>query len=156
MLSKEAIEKIRAIGKQYPDKRSVVMSALWTVQREKDGNLTKEDLEDIAGILDLGPVEVQAAATFYTMYHVVEPVGKYHIQVCRNISCSLLGADAIIERLEKTLKIKPGEITVDRKYSLTTVECLGSCGTAPMMQINDDYYENLTVERVDEIIKGLE
>lgn len=155
MLSEDTIEKIRAIENQYPDKRSLVMGALWAVQRESGGDITKEDLEDIAGILDMGPVEVQAAATFYTMYHVVEPVGKYHIQVCRNISCSLLGAEAIIEHLEKSLNTRIGEITENKKFSLTTVECLGSCGTAPMMQINDDYYENLTIEKVDEILKGL-
>ena len=156
MLTEKTIEKIRTIGHQYPDKRSLVMNALWMVQRERGGDITKEDLEDIAGILDISPVEVQAAATFYTMYHVAEPLGKYHIQVCRSISCSLLDADNIIAHLEKILDIRAGEVTVDKKFSLTTVECLGSCGTAPMMQINDDYYEGLTIERVDEIIRGLE
>jgi NADH-quinone oxidoreductase subunit E len=155
MLSSDAIEKIRAIENLYPDKRSLVMSALWMVQRKSGGSLTREDLKDIAMLLDMNPVEVQAAATFYTMYHVVEPVGTYHIQVCRNISCWLLGAETIIEHLEKTFNIKTGAITDDQKYSLVTVECLGSCGTAPMMQINDYYYENLTLKNVDNIIKGL-
>ena len=89
------------------------------------------------------------------MYNVVDPVGKYHIQVCRNISCWLLGAEKIIAHIEKILDIKTGGTTADKRFSLKTVECLGSCGTAPMMQINDDYYENLTFESVDQILKNL-
>jgi NADH-quinone oxidoreductase subunit E len=156
MLTEKMTEKIRALEHQYPDKRSLVMGAMWEVQRARGWKLTKADLEDIARILDISPVEVQAAASFYTMYSVVEKIGaRYHIQVCQNISCTLLGAETLLEHLEKTLGIKPGEITRDKRFSLTTVECLGSCGTAPMMQINDDYYENLTVEKVDEILKQL-
>lgn len=152
MLTETMIEKIQALEALYPDKRSLVMGALWVVQRTRGWKLTRKDLEDIAEFLNISPVEVQAVATFYTMYNVIEPIGRYHIQICQNISCSLLGAELLIEHLEKVLSIKPGEITEDKKFSLTTVECLGSCGTAPMMQINDDYYENLTVERVDEIL----
>jgi NADH-quinone oxidoreductase subunit E len=101
-------------------------------------------------------VEAQAAASFYSMYNIVDKVGgRYHIQVCHNISCSLLGADDLIGHLGKTLGIRPGETTPDSRFSLTTVDCLGSCGTAPMMQVNDDYYENLTVEKLDEIIQRL-
>ena len=107
------------------------------------------------GLLDINPVEVQAAATFYTMYNVISAVGRYHIQVCQNISCTLLDAEQIIGHLEKSLGIKSGQTTADGKFSLTTVECLGSCGTAPMMQINDDYYENLTAEKVDRILETL-
>ncbi len=153
MLTEKMIEKIQALQDKYPDKRSLVMGALWEVQRTRGWKLTQEDLEDIAELLDISPVEVQAVASFYTMYNVVEPMGRYHIQVCQNISCTLLDAEHIIEYLENKLGIKPGETTEDKKFSLTTVECLGSCGTAPMMQINDDYYENLTVERTNEILK---
>ena len=147
------IEEIKALEDQYPDKRSLVMGALWVVQRTRGWKLTKEDLEDIAELLDIGPVEVQAVASFYTLYNVVAPMGRYHIQVCQNISCSLLGAEHLVGHLEKVLNIKTGETSEDKKFSLSTVECLGSCGTAPMMQINDDYYENLTVERANEILK---
>ena len=150
------IEKIRALEHMYPDKRSLVTGALWEVQRARGWKLTKEDLADIAKILDISPVEVQAAASFYTMYNIVEEIGgRFHIQVCQNISCTLLGAEDLLAHLEKTLGIKPGETTPDKRFSLTTVECLGSCGTAPMMQVNDDYYENLTVEKVDEILAQL-
>ena len=156
MLTEKMREKIRALEHKYPDKRSLVMGALWEVQRSRGWKLTKEDLEDIAKILDISPVEVQAAASFYTLYNVVEKIGgRYHIQFCQNISCTLLGAEHLLEHLKTTLGIKPGETTRDKRFSLTTVECLGSCGTAPMMQINDDYYENLTVEKVDEILERL-
>jgi len=152
MLTEAMIEEIKALEKLYPDKRSQVMGALWVVQRSRAWKLTKADLEDVAELLDISPVEVQAVATFYTMYNVIEPMGRYHIQVCQNISCTLLGAENLIAHLEKTLGIKPGETTADQKFSITTVECLGSCGTAPMMQINDDYYESLTVDKIDEIL----
>lgn len=155
MIPEETLQKIRATQSMYPDKRSLVMGALWTVQRDTGGSLTKEDLEEIAEILEIGPVEVQAAATFYTMYNVVKPVGKYHIQVCRNLSCSLLGAENLLAHLEESLGIKVGETSPDGKFSLATVECLGSCDTAPMMQINDDYYENLDTGKVNEILKRL-
>ena len=156
MLPEATLQKIRALESVYPDQRSLVMAALWAVQRDKGGSLAKEDLEDIAAMLALSPVEVQAAATFYTMYNVVKPVGKYHIQVCRNISCSLLGAEHLLAHLEESLGLKVGETSPDGKFSLATVECLGSCDTAPMMQINDDYYENLDAEKVNAILKGLE
>ena len=155
MITKETLAKIKALESIYPDKQSTVMGALWAVQREAGGHLTKEDLEAIAAVLDMSPVEVQAAASFYTMYNVVRPVGKYHIQVCRNISCALLGAEGVIAHLEKRLGIKAGETTADRIFSLTTVECLGSCGTAPMMQINDEYYENLDAGQIDTILKEM-
>jgi NADH-quinone oxidoreductase E subunit len=156
MLTEKMIENIRALEHKYPDKRSLVMSAMWEVQRARGWKMTKTDLEDIAEILDISPVEVQAAASFYTMYSVVEEIGgRYHIQVCHNISCTLMGAENILAHIQKTLAIRPGETTADNRFSLSTVECLGSCGTAPMMQINDDYYENLTVEKVDEILKQL-
>jgi NADH-quinone oxidoreductase E subunit len=155
MVSEKTLATIKALKRNYPDGRSVVMGALWAVQRDNQGTLTKADLEEIAGLFEISPVEVQAVASFYTMYNVLRPVGKYHIQVCQNISCSLLGAEHLITHLEKVLGIKRGETTRDRKYSLTTVECLGSCGTAPMMQINDDYHEDLTVARIDDILSHL-
>jgi len=113
-------------------------------------------MEEIAAILEMQPVEVNAAAAFYTMYNIDKPVGRNHIQVCRNISCSLMGAEHIITHLERALGIKTGETTPDHRFTLSTVECLGSCGTAPMMQVNDEYYENLTEAKVDELLKKME
>jgi NADH:ubiquinone oxidoreductase subunit E len=93
-------------------------------------------------------------ATFYTMYNR-KPVGKYHLQVCRNLSCSLMGAEHLIEHVAGRLGVRPGETTADGKFTLSTVECLGSCGTAPVMQVNDDYYEDLSEDKVDAILDGL-
>lgn len=151
MLSDKAREEIVKSLNKYPNMKSAVMDALRVAQAEK-GHVTKEDMEEIARILEIEPVEVNASAGFYSMYRVEKPTGKYHIQVCRNLSCSLLGAEHIIEHIGRKLGIETGSTTSDKLFTLSTVECLGSCGTAPMMQINDDYYENLTPERVDEII----
>lgn len=153
MLSEQAKQEIQAALKKYHNKRSAVMDALRIAQQENGGHIVKRDMEEIAAILEMQPVEVNAAAAFYTMYNIDKPVGKYHVQVCRNISCSLMGAEHILKHLEKTLGVKTGETTPDHKVTLSTVECLGSCGTAPMMQVNDDYYENLTEAKIDALLK---
>jgi NADH-quinone oxidoreductase subunit E len=155
MFSAKSKEEIAESLKKYPDKKSAVMDLLRIAQKER-GHITKEDMEEIASILDVNPIVVNSAATFYTMYQVDKAVGKHHIWVCRNISCSLLGAEHIMRYLERKLKVKMGETTPDGKFTLDTAECLGSCGTAPMMQIGDDYHENLTEEKIDKILEGLE
>ena len=155
MLSAEAKKELQAALGKYHNKRSAVMEALRIAQRENGGHLTRQAMDEIASILEMRAVEVNAAAAFYTMYNIDKPVGKYHIQVCRNISCSLMGAEHIIKHMENTLGIKTGETTSDKRFTLSTVECLGSCGTAPMMQVNDDYYENLNEARIDELLKGM-
>ncbi|OGP08173.1 MAG: hypothetical protein A3G39_00535 [Deltaproteobacteria bacterium RIFCSPLOWO2_12_FULL_43_16] len=153
MLSNKAIEDIKKAIAKYPKKRSASMDAL-RIAQEESGYLTKEALEQIADMLDMTPVQLNEVAAFYTMYNK-KPVGKHHVQVCTNVSCSLLGSEHIVEFLSKKLGVKKGETTSDKKFTLSEVECLGSCGTAPMMQINDDYYENLTEETIEEILKGL-
>ena len=153
MLSEKVKKDIEALRAKYPTGRSAVMDAMKGAQGEAD-HLTEEDMREIAAILDLEPICVQEMAGFYTMYNRA-PVGKYHVQVCRNISCSLLGAEHIIEHIEKKLGVKTGETTGDKLFTLTLAECLGSCGTAPMMQINEDYYEDLTPEKVDAILDGM-
>jgi NADH-quinone oxidoreductase subunit E len=116
--------------------------------------LSPDVLREVAGILGIPPIAARSVASFYTMYNR-KPVGRYLIQVCTNLSCSLMGAEHIVERLRQKLGIDVGETTPDDLFTLMTVECLGSCGTAPMMQINDDYYENLTEERLDQILAEL-
>lgn len=155
MFSENARKELEAVLKKYPNKRSAVMDALRVAQKENSGHITKDDMQEISRILEMPANEVHAAATFYTMYRVNKPVGKYHIQVCANISCSLMGADHIIKHMERVLRIKTGETTPDSLYTLSTVECLGSCGTAPMMQVNDDYYENLDEKKIDELLGRL-
>ena len=146
-------EKVEKIARKYPERRSALLPALFLAQ-EKYGYLTKETMEEVASILNLQPVQVYEVATFYTMFNK-KPVGKYHVQVCTNVSCSLLGSEMIVDCLKKKLGINSGETTEDKLFTLSEVECLGSCGTAPMMQINDTYYENLTEEKVDNILMEL-
>jgi len=153
MLSENAVKEIKEITTRYPVMRSAVMPALYIVQREY-GYITEEGMREVASILGLRPIQVYEIATFYTMYNK-RPVGKYHIQVCTNISCSLLGAEHIVDFLSRKLGIGVKETTPDNRFTLSTVECLGSCGTAPMMQINDTYYENLTEAKIEEILEGL-
>ena len=153
MLSTKTIENIKKTIAKYPGKKFASMDALMIAQQEC-GYLTEEALRQIADMLDMTPVQLNEVAAFYTMYNK-KPVCKYHIQVCTNVSCSLLGAEHIVEFLSKKIGIKKGETTSDKKFTLSEVECLGSCGTAPMMQINDDYYEDLTDEKIEEILKEL-
>ena len=138
---------------RYPNKRAALLPTLWIAQ-EQFCWLSNEVMEYVAHLLDLPPIKVYEVATFYTMFNK-SPVGKYHIQVCRTLSCELCGKEQIVEHLKKKLGIELGETTPDGKFTLTEVECLGSCGTAPMAQINKDYHENLTTEIVDQLLSEL-
>ena len=109
---------------------------------------------DIAGYFDLHPMEVKEVVTFYTMFNEA-PIGTYHLQVCRSISCFVMGCNRILEHLQSRLGISPGETTPDGLFTLSAVECLGSCGTSPVMQVNEDYYEDLDEEKVDRILDEL-
>ncbi|MEK6779130.1 MAG: NADH-quinone oxidoreductase subunit NuoE [Candidatus Deferrimicrobiota bacterium] len=138
---------------RYPDKEAVILPALYLAQREF-GYVSDEAIVYIADLVGVPPARIEGVATFYTMYNR-KPVGKYHVQICRNISCSLLGAEHLIEHVSKRLGIKPGETTPDGKFTLSKAECLGSCGTAPVMQVNDDYHEDLTQEKIDALLDRL-
>lgn len=153
MLSENVKAEIKQFEGKYPDPKSALLTALHVAQREH-GWLSLEIMRDVAEVMDLPPTEVASVASFYTMFNR-QPVGENLIQVCTNISCSLLGAEHIVEHLKSKLGIDVGETTPDNKFTLVTVECLGSCGTAPMMQINDTYYENLTEEKIDQILAEL-
>ncbi|MBN1212986.1 MAG: NADH-quinone oxidoreductase subunit NuoE [candidate division Zixibacteria bacterium] len=153
ILNDNSKARIRERVGLYPRHKSAILPAL-TIAYHQVGHLNDEVYKEIAKIIKVPYVEVAEAATFYTMFPK-EPVGKYLIQVCHNISCALLGADSLVEYLEQKLDIKKGETTKDNLFTLVTVECLGSCATAPMMQINQDYYENLTREKVDRILEEL-
>ena len=111
-------------------------------------------MKEIAGILRLTPPQVYEVVTFYTMLNL-KPLGKFHIQVCKSLMCALVGSDTLVGWLQARLGIKPGETTADRLFTLSTVECLASCGTGPMMQVNDDYYERITEEKLDRILADL-
>jgi len=151
--SEESEARFEKILSRYPIKRAAVMPALWLAQ-EQFGWISEEVVEYLAERLELSPAYVMGIVSFYTMYYR-RPMGKYHVQVCTNLSCSLVGAESISDCLRQRLRIGFGETTEDGLFSLDEVECLGSCGTAPMMQINDDYWEDLTPEKTVEIIDRL-
>lgn len=136
---------------KYPVKRSAILPLMFIVQRER-GYLDPPGVAYLAKRLDVRITDIWEVATFYSMLNL-KPVGKYHLQVCKTLSCTILGARKIIEHCTARLGIKPGETTDDQLFTLSEVECLGSCGTAPMMQVGFDYYENLSTDKVDEIIE---
>ena len=146
-------KEIEDILARYPVKRSALIPLLYVAQRDK-GYVTEEAMTEIAGLLKLTPPQVYETITFYTMFNL-KPVGKFHIQVCKSLMCALVGSDTIIGWIKTKLGIGPGETTTDGLFTLSAVECLASCGTAPMMQINDDYYERLTEEKLDRILADL-
>lgn len=151
--SEETRAKHDRLLTRYPNREAAILPTLYLAQREF-GYLSDEAILYVADLLGFTPARIYGVATFYTMYNK-KPVGKYHLQVCRNLSCSLMGAEHLIEHVARKIGVKPGETTADGKFTLSTVECLGSCGTAPVMQVNDDYYENLTEESIDAILDGL-
>jgi NADH-quinone oxidoreductase E subunit len=138
---------------KYPIMRSAILPLMFIVQRER-GYLDPPGVAYLAKRLKLRITDIWEVATFYSMIHI-KPIGKYHIQVCKTLSCKLLGSDKITQLCAERLGIKVGETTSDGRFSLSEVECLGSCGTAPMFQVNFDYHENLTPKRVDQILDSL-
>ncbi len=153
MFGAEFEERVDRIVAKYPAARGALLPVLWEIQREK-GWIDPEAESWAARRLGCSPAHVHGAVTFYTMYKQ-RPTGKYHIQVCTTLSCMLRGSDELLEHLKNKLGIDVGEVTPDGKFSLVRVECLGSCGTAPMFQLNDDYHEDLTPDKVDRLLEGL-
>ncbi|MGC9332790.1 MAG: NADH-quinone oxidoreductase subunit NuoE [Anaerolineae bacterium] len=154
MLTDKSKEEIRRIQDEYPDPGSALLPALYLAQKDYGGWLPEEAIEAVAAVMGLTPARVGAVASFYTLFHR-QPVGRHVIYVCTNVACSLLGARHLLEHLGQKLGIQPGETTADGRFTLVEVECLGSCGTAPMMQVDDQYYENLTEAKIDQILAEL-
>lgn len=154
--SDESMAVVNKIISRYPaDKiKSAVIPVLHVAQAEFDGWLSAPVMDYVASILKIQPIEVYEVASFYSMYNL-KPVGKCTLEVCRTSSCWLLGAEDIVNHIEKKLGIKDGETTPDGMFTLKTVECLGSCGTAPMLQCGAQYHENLTLDKVDSLIDNL-
>ncbi len=153
MLSATTHSTIRALMAKYPHARSALIPSLQAAQEEA-GYLSPEVIREVAEVFQLSPNEVYEVASFYTMLYK-RPVGKYVVQVCTNLSCLLCRSEDILSHLQQRLGIKPGETTADKKFTLLEVECLASCGTAPVVQINDDYHENLTPDKLDRILDNL-
>lgn len=153
MLKEKYGKQIEEILKRYPMRRSAMLPLLNLAQRE-EGYVSEKAMNEIAGILRVTPPQVYEVVTFYTMLHL-KPIGRFHIMVCKSLMCALVGSDQLLGWLKTRLGIGPGETTPDRLFTLSTVECLASCGTGPMMQINDDYYERLTEQKVGQILADL-
>lgn len=153
MLKEKYQQEIADIMSRYPVKRSALIPLLYLAQRDQ-GYITEPAMKEIARMLGLTPSQVYETATFYTMLNL-KKVGKFHIQVCKSLMCALVGSDTVIGWMKTKLGIAPGESTADGLFTLSAVECLAACGTGPMMQINDDYYERLTEEKVDRILADL-
>jgi NADH-quinone oxidoreductase subunit E len=153
-LSEQSKREIQQIRDEYPDAQSALLPALYLAQQDYCGWLPEQAFDEVAEVMGLPPTQVAAAATFYTMLNK-KPVGRHLVQVCTNISCSLLGAEHLLSYISRKLGIKVGETSDDGRITLLEVECLGSCGTAPMMQVDDAYHENLTEEKVDQILASL-
>ena len=157
-LSAHAREEIDELLSHFPaeQKKSALLGALNVVQHENQGFLTKELMEAVADYLDLAKIEVYEVASFYSMYEM-KPVARNNVAICTNVCCMLMGSQTIVDHVEKKLNIKVGESTEDgRIYLKKEEECLAACAGGPMMQVNHVYYENLTPEKVDEILDGLE
>jgi NADH-quinone oxidoreductase E subunit len=147
-------KKIAEIITRYPHRRAALLPVLHLIQEEV-GYISAAEEKQVADLFEIKPIEVREVVTFYTMYNR-QPLGKYHIQVCSNLSCSLLGAQNLIDYLKEKLGIDLGETTPDKKFTLTTVECLGACEHAPCMMVNFDYYGKLNKKTIDEILDHLE
>ena len=146
-------DKVDRIFSQYPDKKSSTLSLLHLAQAQ-EGYISGSVIDTIADLVECHPAIVMDCVSFYSMFFT-KPQGRHKIQVCQTLSCSVNGADALVDHVTNKFSIKPGETTEDKRFTLMKVECLGSCGTAPVVQINNDYHEGLTNERFNELLESL-
>lgn len=155
-LSTEAIKECKRIMEHFPagKEKSAILPILHIAQSENEGWLSAETMDTVASLIGIQPIEVYEVASFYSMFYL-KPVGKCVLEVCRTVPCWLRGSENLVEYLETKLNIKVGETTPDGMFTLKTVECLGSCGSAPLLQCGADYYENLTNEKTDELLELL-
>jgi len=147
------LKEIEALAGRYPRKRAALLPVLHLVQKEF-GFISSEAEQTVAGLLDIKPLQVREVVTFYTMFFR-RPVGRFHIQVCTNLSCSLLGGEQLLANLEEKLRLKLGETSPDGKFTLSSVECLGACEQSPCLMVNENLYGNLDKNKLDELLKGL-
>ncbi len=153
-LSSEGLSAIKQELARYETKESAIIPSLYIAQKENNGWVSGEVIHHLSQVMDIPESKINEVFRFYTMFNQ-QPVGKYHVQVCTNISCALEGGRELADHICEELKVKLGDITEDGRFTVSRVECLGSCGTAPMMQVNDKYYENLTNESATNILRGM-
>lgn len=153
-LTETELAAIEDAARPFPQRRSGLLPALHVIQQSR-GHIDRQAMVDVAEVFELHPMEVEEVVSFYTMFNQ-QPLGTYHLQVCRSISCFTMGCNTVLQYLQRRLGIEPGQTTPDGRFTLSTVECLGSCGTAPVMQVNDDYHEDLTEQRLEQLISELQ
>jgi len=154
MLNEENNKKLEFLRSRYPTTQALLLPVLWMIQ-EQEGYISEESMKYAGVLLQIPYSHVLGVVTFYTMLQK-KATGRHHIEVCTNISCMLRGSGKILEHIEKRLGIKAGETSPDKKWTLSEVECMGSCGTAPMLAIGEEYYEQLTMEKVDNLLESLQ
>ena len=152
---KHLVPEFEKLRERFPAgfESSLVLPCLRRIQEDR-GYVADSDIEELAVFLSVPQIQIEEVLSFYTQFRR-KPIGRWHLQFCHNVSCSMNGAENVLAHVERKLGIKPGQTTPDGRYTLSTVECLGSCGTAPMMMVNDGYHENLTLTKLDELLQGL-
>jgi NADH-quinone oxidoreductase subunit E len=152
---KHLIPEFEKLRERFPEgfESSLVLPCVRRIQEDR-GYVADEDIEQLAAYLGVPQIQIEEVLSFYTMFRR-KPIGRWHLQFCRNVSCSMNGAESIVAHVERRLGLRPGQTTPDGRFTLSVVECLGSCGTAPMMMVNERYHENLTAAKVDELLEGL-
>jgi NADH-quinone oxidoreductase subunit E len=153
-LSVEGQAAVKKELQRYETKESAIIPALYIAQKENKGYVSEQVIHHLSHLMDISEAKITEVFSFYTMFNR-KPVGKYHVQVCTTLSCSLNGARELVKHLCRELKTEVDKMTEDGRFTVSKVECLGSCGTAPMMQVNDKYYEDLTPESAMNILRGL-
>jgi NADH-quinone oxidoreductase subunit E len=154
--SPDVLEKVQCLIARYPEGRqkSALLPVLHIAQEELGGYLSVDTMDYVASLLNIQPIEVYEVATFYSMFYL-DKMGKYVLEICRTGPCAISGGEEILAHLQEVLEIKPGETTHDGIFTLKEVECLGSCGTGPVMQVNTEFYEKLTPGKVDKLLEDL-
>jgi len=153
-LSQTAMDRVEWLRGRYPEARALILPVLHMAQRENNGWVSPEVMRYVAELIPVPEVWVKEVASFYTMYNL-KPIGRHHIQVCTNLCCAINSGERVYEYISQKLGITNGQSTTDGKFHLTQAECLGACGYAPMMQINDTFYEHLTYSKIDAILGAL-
>ena len=152
---KHLLAEFDALRRRYPPgfESSLVLPCLRRIQEDR-GWVADADIDALADYLDVPRIQIEEVLSYYTQFRRA-PVGRWHLQACRNLSCTMRGAEGVLEQLGERLGIAPGETTADGRFSLSTCECLGSCGTAPVVMVNETYHENMTPERLDALLERL-
>ncbi len=153
-LSEQGLAEVKRELSRYEARESAIIPSLYVAQKENQGHITAEMITYLAQVMDIPAARIDEVFKFYTMFNQ-KPVGKYHVQVCTNISCALEGGRELASHICRELGVKLDQVTADGRFTVSRVECLGSCGTAPMMQVNDSYHEKLTPDSAMNLLRGM-